>query len=85
MEDSYPMSWKDLYLQTLLEPDEEKLTELVRAHDSARDIEGRLAKQRKPKQNTQMASDRLWLMDKKRILAAAKTELLRHSDGSSAG
>lgn len=33
--DSYPMSWKDLYLQTLLESDEEKLTGLVRATEQA--------------------------------------------------
>jgi hypothetical protein len=35
MPDSYPMSWKDLYLQTLLESDEEKLTELVHATEQA--------------------------------------------------
>jgi hypothetical protein len=35
MPDSYPRSWKDLYLQTLLEPDEEKLTELVHATEQA--------------------------------------------------
>ncbi len=35
MQDSYPMSWKDLYLQTLLESDEEKLTELVHATEQA--------------------------------------------------
>jgi hypothetical protein len=29
------MSWKDLYLQTLLESDEEKLTELVHATEQA--------------------------------------------------
>ena len=35
MPDSYQMSWKDLYLQTLLEPDEEKLTELIHAIEQA--------------------------------------------------
>jgi hypothetical protein len=35
MPDSYPMSWKDLYLQTLLESDEEKLKELVHATEQA--------------------------------------------------
>jgi hypothetical protein len=35
MQDSYPMSWKDLYLQTLLESDEEKLKELVHATEQA--------------------------------------------------
>lgn len=35
MQGSYPMSWKDLYLQTLLESDEEKLTELVHATEQA--------------------------------------------------
>jgi hypothetical protein len=35
MRNSYPMSWKDLYLQTLLESDEEKLTELVHATEQA--------------------------------------------------
>ena len=35
MQDSYPMSWKDLYLQTVLESDEEKLTELVHATEQA--------------------------------------------------
>jgi hypothetical protein len=35
MQDAYPMSWKDLYLQTLLESDEEKLTELVHATEQA--------------------------------------------------
>ena len=35
MQDSYPMSWKDLYLQTLLESDEEKLAELVHATEQA--------------------------------------------------
>ncbi len=35
MQDSYPMSWKDLYLQTLLESDGEKLTELVHAAEYA--------------------------------------------------
>ncbi|MFZ0584248.1 MAG: hypothetical protein WAN72_03860 [Candidatus Acidiferrales bacterium] len=34
MQDSYPM-WKDLYLQTLLESDTEKLTELVHAAEYA--------------------------------------------------
>jgi hypothetical protein len=35
MQDSYPMSWKDLYLQTLLESDTKKLTELVHAAEQA--------------------------------------------------
>jgi hypothetical protein len=35
MQGSYPMSWKDLYLQTLLESNEEKLTELVHATEQA--------------------------------------------------
>ena len=35
MQDSYLMSWKDLYLQTLLESDTEKLTELVQATEQA--------------------------------------------------
>lgn len=34
MQDSYPM-WKDLYLQTLLESDTDKLTELVHAAEYA--------------------------------------------------
>jgi hypothetical protein len=35
MQDSYPMSWKDLYLQALLESDGEKLTELIQATEQA--------------------------------------------------
>ncbi len=35
MQDSYPMSWKDLYLQTLLESDTDKLAELVHAAEYA--------------------------------------------------
>jgi hypothetical protein len=35
MQDSYPMSWKDLYLQVLLESDDQKLTELVHAIEQA--------------------------------------------------
>jgi hypothetical protein len=35
MQDSYLMSWKDLYLQALLESDREKLTELVLATEQA--------------------------------------------------
>ncbi|MGC1627172.1 MAG: hypothetical protein WA735_09940 [Candidatus Acidiferrales bacterium] len=35
MQDSYLMSWKELYLQALLESDAEKLTELVQATEQA--------------------------------------------------
>ena len=35
MQDSYPVLWKDLYLQALLESDAEKLTELVQATEQA--------------------------------------------------
>ena len=35
MQDSYLMSWKELYLQALLESDTEKLTELVQATELA--------------------------------------------------
>ena len=35
MQDSYLMSWKELYLQTLLESETEKLTELVQATELA--------------------------------------------------
>jgi len=35
MQDSYLMSWKELYLQTLLESNAEKLTELVQATEQA--------------------------------------------------
>jgi hypothetical protein len=35
MRDSYPASWKDLYLQTVLESDREKLTGLVQATEHA--------------------------------------------------
>jgi hypothetical protein len=35
MQDSYPVSWKELYLRALLESDEEKLTELVQAGEYA--------------------------------------------------
>jgi hypothetical protein len=35
MRDCYPGSWKDLYLQTVLESDQEKLTELVHATEHA--------------------------------------------------
>ena len=35
MQDSYLMSWKELYLQALLESDTEKLTELVQATEQA--------------------------------------------------
>jgi hypothetical protein len=43
MQDSYPMSWKELYLQALLESDTEKLTELVQATElaiTARELSG---------------------------------------------
>jgi hypothetical protein len=35
VQDSYPMSWKDLYLQALLESAKENLTELVHAVEQA--------------------------------------------------
>ncbi len=35
MQDSYLMSWKELYLQALLESDTEKLTELIQATEQA--------------------------------------------------
>jgi hypothetical protein len=35
MQDSYPGSWKELYLQALLESDDAKLTELVQAAEHA--------------------------------------------------
>ena len=35
MRDSYPASWKDLYLQTVLESDKEQLTVLVQAAEQA--------------------------------------------------
>ena len=35
MQDSYLMSWKELYLQALLESDTEKLTELVHSTEQA--------------------------------------------------
>jgi hypothetical protein len=35
MQDSYLMSWKELYLQALLESDTEKLRELVQATELA--------------------------------------------------
>lgn len=35
MQDSYPVSWKGLYLQALLESDSEKCTELVQATEQA--------------------------------------------------
>jgi hypothetical protein len=35
MRDSYPASWKDLYLQTVLESDKEKLTGLIQAVEHA--------------------------------------------------
>jgi hypothetical protein len=35
MRDSYPASWKDLYLQTVLESDKEQLTVLVQATEQA--------------------------------------------------
>ncbi|MFZ0581427.1 MAG: hypothetical protein WAN72_21995 [Candidatus Acidiferrales bacterium] len=35
MRDPYPASWKDLYLQTVLESDKEKLTGLVQATEQA--------------------------------------------------
>jgi hypothetical protein len=37
MRDSYPASWKDLYLQTVLESDKEKLTGLIQAVEHAID------------------------------------------------
>ncbi len=35
MQDSYPTSWKELYLQVVLESDPKKLTELVLATEQA--------------------------------------------------
>jgi hypothetical protein len=35
MQDSYPMSWKELYQQALQESDTKKLTELVQAAEHA--------------------------------------------------
>jgi hypothetical protein len=35
MREPYPASWKDLYLQTVLESDNEKLTGLVQATEQA--------------------------------------------------
>ena len=35
MQDSYPTSWKELYLQVLLESDPKKLTELVLGTEQA--------------------------------------------------
>jgi hypothetical protein len=35
MRDSYPASWKDLYLQTVLESDRQKLSRLVQATEQA--------------------------------------------------
>jgi hypothetical protein len=43
MQDSYLMSWKELYLQALLESDTEKLRELVQATElamAARELSG---------------------------------------------
>jgi hypothetical protein len=35
MQDSYPVSWKELFFQALLESDDAKLTELVQAAEHA--------------------------------------------------
>jgi hypothetical protein len=56
MQNSYPVSWKELYLQTLLGSDPQELTELVLATEQA--IVLRSQEVRRPSRGTQRNGDR---------------------------